>query len=606
MALTALLATVLLATVLTGLGVAPASAAVGPAVSGRVVDASGRPVAGMLVAAVRADELWQNVSPLGDAAREVVTGADGRFEIHAPTSGAYAVRVCPAVDLGGGAQCMAPEEEPPYLRAYVGSGARATSWIALPRLLAPSTSARRLADVVVTAPSRIVGRLRNANVQVPGSGRPPELVVLRRLDGTQVGYRFLDDERYEFPGLAPGRYRVESYLRQLLPRRFRSEVVELGPQETRRVDATLGRPVEVTGRVTTGGRPVARQEVALLRDGVELTRTITDRDGLYVLRGDRPGRHVVRTVSAETPYLTASTAPFDLAAGGRATRDLAMVRGATVRFEVASAAASGVLHRLRDSSGRSVAGELVEGSTVRYQGLAPGRYTSTVVSGRSWTRRAFEVTGRASQDLGTIALDRRTVTWTGTTAPDTLLEIGDVRDVADERFAIASPRPQVSGPDGTFRVTGLVPGDYHVVARPPAASDRAPRVLGSLDLHADVRRDLPLAKGGVLTGRLVRASDGTAYEVPLAVEAGHLGDNRRYQYEFGVSDARGRFAVTSLMAGEVDVTTNVHEGTQHDYWEAGSPYYVVHDPVRVQVATGRVQDVGTLRLRVGGGLLASS
>lgn len=575
----------------------PASAAE-VVVTGTVLDPDGQPAAGVLVATLAADELWASPPSVDDPSRQVLTDEDGRYELRAP-GGPYLVRACPTAEVEE-PSCQAPEEDPPYLRAYVGGGGQTTSWVAQEALLRPTGAARTLDPITLEETSRLHGRLTNANVNPDDPRRAPELVVLRRLDGTQVGFRFLESEEYDFTGLAPGQYRVESFLTQLSGRRYRSEVVTLGEGEDRRLDATLGRPAYVTGRLTDAGRGVGRHQVAVLRGGTEVARTLTDERGGYRLTVAEPGAYTVRAVGDDSAYLDARSPAVTVAAGATVRRDLAVRRGAVVTMRVVDHGGTRVVHRLRDARGRSVRAGVEEGRTVRYEGLPTGRYTATAVRGGRYAQRTFTVTDLGRRELGLVLPRQRTLVLRGVTTPGSVVEVADRRDVGDERFGWYGDDLVVADRKGRYRVTGVVPGEYAATVRPPGEASVAPRVVDRIAVRRDVVRDLPLPAGGVVRGRLVRA-DGSPFEVPLAVEAVHLGENRRLQYRFDLSRPDGAFAVTALLPGPVLATTNVSEGAQHDYWEVGSPYYLRHDEVRVDVRAGRVHDVGDVRLTVAGG-----
>lgn len=590
------LAALLLPTVLVA---APAQAGV-VTVTGRAIGPDGDPVAGVLVTAASTEELWTGTSPVPDPERETITRDDGTFTVRAPSKGAYAIRLCAADTADDRNRCLAPAEDPAWQRTYVGSSGQAAGWVALPRLLDATTGSRDLGSVHLQRPGRVEGRLVHANAQPAGSGRAPELVVLRRLDGTQADYRYLTSEHYSFTGLAPGQYRVESHLEQLRPARHLSPVLTVRSGTTVRSDATLARPVQVTGRVTAAGRAVARQQLVLLRGRTEVGRTLADADGRYRFVADGAGRYAVRTAGRDSAFRTERSRTVSVGEGGRARLDLRLVKGGVIRLAVPRPSRSGVLHQLRDAEGRLVAVDRVASSAFRFRGLAPGRYVLTTVSGQRYARRAVDLRGRRTIDLGRVRPDRRTVSWTGRTGAGAVIELVDRRDLHDPDAPSVVPESPVADASGRFRAVGLVPGTYAAVVRPTGGSSLAPAVVSRLRVTTDLRRDVPLQTGAVVTGRLVRDVDGSALEVPLAVEAQHLGENRRYQAPFAVSDEAGGFAIRGLMAGRLDVTTNVGEGVDRAYWEVGTPYFFRHDPIRLTTAGSGRTVLGDVRLSVGG------
>lgn len=217
------------------------------------------------------------LGPGRGGAEEVLTGAEGRFEVRGLTEDTYELRV----------------ERPGYLSV--------TRELRLPRtepLVLSLAPAAAVAVKVLGAHGEPVEAAAVSLSRV-GEGRGETV----REEGT--------DARggVHFGGLVPGRYlakvRAPGYLSsEPVP-------VEAWDEETAPVSLVLREGLSLSGRVRDArGVPVGEADVVLTGDGTSVSSTRTDAQGRFTLSGLVPGRawlrvekfrHPMREVEVEVP-----------------------------------------------------------------------------------------------------------------------------------------------------------------------------------------------------------------------------------------------------------------------------------------------------------------
>jgi protocatechuate 3,4-dioxygenase beta subunit len=278
----------------------------GVEISGRVVHADGSPVAGAIVD-----------TPTAMMPRTATSAADGTFTIAGVASGSAVVT------------------------AHSSDGNLSSSSVTV------NAPAR---DVTVTMPqgARVEGRILDRATQQPVTDftvslpprnrRPPTVSPIATASGQQV---HADDGHYAVENVPPGSVELLVRATGYVPG-SRSDInVEDGKTVTG-IDIQLDRGSTVSGRVTSGGTPVAGVQV---RQSFQRTPTVsnatTDADGFYSLDGVAEGDH---TIDFQKIGFVASHKPIAVTAGKDVHLDVELDHGRELRGRVV------------DRTGRGVAG----------------------------------------------------------------------------------------------------------------------------------------------------------------------------------------------------------------------------------------------------------
>jgi protocatechuate 3,4-dioxygenase beta subunit len=383
----------------------------------------------------------------------------------------------------------------------------------------------------------ITGRVTDAD----GAPVIGERINLSSVDKTQRGrgyspfspFMYQTDDRgiYRLYGLSPGQYTVsvgESpenvtgrfsgrgyYARTFHPNvtdESKATIIEVTEgSEASNVDITLGRKSQTfaaTGRVVDeNGKPVPNVRVAqgaLMQEQNRLGSfgfgAVTDNNGHFRLDGMRPGRYAafvwtdVETGGYSDPVL------FEIAEGDISDLELKMRRGASI---------SGVA--------------VIEGTTDR-----------SVLAQLSQLR----VSARPSQPSETLAAP----IFAGTTI----------------------------NPDGSFRITGLHPGKsrLYLSSYPPIPGF----MLARVEREGIASREIDIAPGAQVSGIRVVIEYGTgSVRGMVKVENGTLPENLRMNViarrtnetngsmsRGSQADARGRYLIEGLAAGEYEISLYVY------------------------------------------------
>ena len=330
-------------------------------VSGVVLDANGKPAAGVEVALLSPGEVTT-----GEAGRSTVTGADGRFLYEKVVPGAYVLTAStiPQNDrirfsysharIVQGSGVYSPER-------MMTTEVRADREPASPTTTHPPASA--WSDVSVTGggtsnvtlslepPRKLMGRL-----VLEGAARPPalkevriEMFALRGSHGSGVNVN--DDGTFEVENLAPGRYAInvggfaapwslssvsvggvealDAFLEMPRDRDVRDVTVTLRDREA-----------ELSGSVSdAAGRPASERTVVVFPSDdrlwagfMRVQAEFLSADGLFVFKHLRPGRYLLAVVDgveagewldpAFLRNLLPAAVPVSIGEGERKVQDL--------------------------------------------------------------------------------------------------------------------------------------------------------------------------------------------------------------------------------------------------------------------------------------------
>lgn len=506
----------------------------GATVEGRVAEPRGRPLAGAEIRVVEDGERPEGAPPRLPEGRpaDAVTDADGRFRLD---------------DLAT-EQLLTLEVR---LAGYVPAALRGVRTGGEP-VRVTLEPAGALAGVVVDEEERPVGGARLRLTARGGeSDEAPEAPAERRY--ATAGR----DGRFEIRGLAGGRWDLTATAEGY--RDAVEEGVEVAtgevPAELRLV---LERGVEVSGRVTgADGEPVAAARIVVSGAGgarpasavPSRRRAATDGDGHYRLGGLDPGP---TRFTVEHPEYRRLVREHEVAPG-HAGVDFQLRRGGEI------------VGRVVDSEGRGVAGARVTARppSEGYSTLDTGRSVATAADGRfriaglsegSYTVGAEKAGYAAAQTERPIALGdgpaapvelrlTRGVSVAGRVLGLGFDELSRVRIVGLQPQRPTPPAAAEADYEGRYRLPGLRPGDWTVIAR---VDDGGKTVHESVHLEpgaGEVRLDLDFGGGLTLSGRVVRgAAPVSGAEIQASAETTLSG-------AWTETDQGGRFLLEGLDPG---------------------------------------------------------
>ena len=369
----------------------------------------------------------------------------------------------------------------------------------------------------------------------------------------------------------------------------------------------------------TGGKPVTFTDVIVKTGGDIVAAATTNQRGVYRASGFAPGDYRLGITYFGTPYLQKTVKVTLDAPDSHVTRDIAVRRGAVVTVEPRKDGkpASGTQDELRDSDGTPIMpGLMLRDGRLLYQGLDTGTNRVVVSDGDAYARKGFEIDAIGRTDLGRIALAHPTFTLSGQTAPHAVVEAttGDLcppdGPVRLGSFHLIADR---ADPSGHYELPGLVPGRY-MLGSDGWPRNYVPRCWSGVRLTDDTARDLPLADGSVVSGRMVYETTGTPiitwlsfellYQQPATTNPTDEHPSRALSV-----GATGEFAIDALGPGDVsgrlaetidDSQINNEEFFVIFPYQDFTPYYLTSDPVSLTIDAGTDADLGDIPLSLGG------
>ncbi|MCI0587782.1 MAG: carboxypeptidase-like regulatory domain-containing protein [Planctomycetes bacterium] len=525
-------------------------------VAGRVVDEAGRPVGGATVTA-RPD--WRSARGAGGAMRRTPfsqraeTGPDGSFRLTGLGEGPYEIVAS---------------------RPEVATAERRNVAEDLEDL-----------EIVLPGPTGVAGTVEDA-----ASGSPVRrfTILLHRIErsagsigrSSEGSRAFLDEEgRFRFAGLRPGEYGVASRAGGFVEGQVEGiEVAAGGIRDGLRI--RMERAAAVRGKVVTvAGDPVAEALVEVGEDGMfgETTTTETAPDGSFELLGLKPGE--IRLAVKHEDFIERRLEPIALVAGGAIEGVLVTLsKGGGIEGTAVDAYGKPFQGWIRASraGGRDAKRAAIDPEgRFRMEGMESGEWTACVqhhrkVNASTWTDEDGEARPVRVEDGRLTQVDfserektkrvRGRVTRSGEPVAGAVVWIGPFLAARRPSFPHKTAE---TGPDGTFVLEGVVPGESKVSVDAPSGPDGS-RSLATFEVTVVVPADsetfleISVPTGGI-EGR-VRASPAdrplfsAAVEVePLSMEeTGRCGGSAR-------TDRDGRFRLPGLPAGTYRVRARAPE-----------------------------------------------
>lgn len=491
----------------------------GVTISGRVVHADGTPVTGAIVELPR--------SPI--APRNATTDSDGAFTL-------------------------------------VGVAAGSTSLTAL-------SSDRRLssAPVPVTAPAknvtitmphgaRIEGRVvdrgtkqpvTDFTVSVPSRGRPGP--------GPTPQQVHADDGSYAIDNVPPGTAQINVTATGFVTA-TRSDITAEEGKTVSGIDVQLDRGASITGRVTSGGAPVAGAQVSLTANRMPFFGgTTTDADGNYTLDGVAEGE---RSIQFQRTGFIILHKTVEVTAGKDLHLDVELDHGAEIRGRVTDRAGHNIPGaNVAISGDRGAPSNMVQtdldGSFVM-QGLATGSYHLTARKEGYVSQDANDVTVPQSQPL-TFALDHG-ATITGRV---TGLSPEDLAQVVVAASGGTSHNQTAVDSAGNFTLLGMPDGRIRVdafISMPGKNRTALPKTI-DVENGAAPPVELDFSEGITINGHVTHAgvavsmasimfspTPQTAQKI-VAAQMGRAGGS-------GMISSDGSYMVTLLTPGDYIVRIN--------------------------------------------------
>jgi len=582
----------------------------GAELGGTVVNLAGEPIAGALVgglvgAATLSDEHGRFASWLapGVARLEVRARGYATATVTASAPGNVRVTLRPGATITG--RVLNPEDNTPIAGAHVGVGDDSYGvWRRRPAAVVTNadghfeiaglaagryTPYATMSDRYGEGDSAVLGPLQTVNVEIMAhparavtgavriDGQPCESGYLRltsEADSTVV-QRLLDElGRATLSPLLPGLYQASAYCH--------ATTTPEGPTTVSIQDTDIEgliwngtRGTTLRGVVVTAsGDPLARVRAMATRDGVTHGDT-TRADGTFAISGLEPGESVVRAEVLGVPLSEETVAT--VGAGAAPVRIVALAPGKLVLRVVA------------DESGEPLAGLEVSvqgedriltntGSDGRtdVEQLAPGTYQVTVshpVGGRV-LRRDWVLGGSqkriaiATGETATITI--RVAGLVGIVEGWVVDQEGDpVADAAvtpryREQLGGAAPEEHVlmfarhhnwravTGEEGAFSLTGLIPGNYDLCASHYSGT------VGCVESVATRERaTIVMEAAGSLAGTAVDPRGTTPIDLTLSAHEITRGLERSQRFLY----REGRWLLDHLPAGTWELTAESSVGS---------------------------------------------
>lgn len=508
----------------------------GASIAGRVLAPDGKPVAG---ATVRAE---------ADIGREAASDPSGRFEIDGLVSGSYRL-----------------------IARHKDWAVTVVSGIRVERM------GETAADVILAPPSRVTGRLVDANEsavagtialqEIDGLPVPRALGILMRAEAGADG-RFVLDH------VPPGSHALAVNGRGMTARRVpidvggRQAAVDLG-------DVVLEAGPQIKGRVRDkAGAPVADATLRAMPEGPRVPGASmplegrTDADGRFVLGGATSAAYrLIVQAPAFAPYLQSVDAPGEvdivLEAAGSIAGSVVDGAGRPVEaFEVTAQPAGAREGAMRlGPRDRAV---IDEGGRFTLDGVNAGTYVVTISAadlGRGVVSDV-KVGSGALTDVGRVRLSP------GGTIRGTVVDSSGAAVVAatveargpEGMFTVSDDfRETSTDAAGAFQLRGVAPGRLVVMAHHPDYADGRSAPV-DVDAARPAETTIVMSRGGRVEGVVRRRGAGPAAEVVINVRS--LEEPASFAMSPGVLPGPdGAFVVDRVPPGRVGVSLMASQRT---------------------------------------------
>jgi hypothetical protein len=531
----------------------------GVTISGRVVHADGTPVAGVIVEMPRSRIAPRNATTDSDGTFTIVGIAAGATNLTAFSSDRHLTSVPVPV--------TAPAKNVTITMPH---GARIEGRVVDRGTKQPVT------DFTVSLPSRGVR---------PGLGATPQQV-------------HADDGSYAIDDVPPGTVQIAVAATGFVTA-TRSDITAEEGKTVSGIDLQLDRGASITGRVTSGGAPVAGAQVAVTANRMPFFGgTTTDADGNYTLDGVAEGE---RTLQFQRTGFIVLHKTVEVTAGKDLRLDVELDHGAEIRGRVTDRAGHNIPGANVAITGDRMAPSNMtqtdlDGSFVM-QGLATGSYHLTARKDGYVSEDVNDVAVPQSQPL-TFALDHgATITGRVTgLSPEDLAQVVVAASGGTSRNQTpvdsAGNFTLLGMPDGSIRVVAFLSAAGRNRTTPPKTivveNGSAPPV--ELDFSAGItisghvtHAGVPVSMGSIMFSPTPQTAQKNA-SVP-GVQMGQTGAS-------GMISPDGTYIVTLLMPGDYNVRINGQSlGYQTTYTASGSSTFDVD--IRGAMLRGHVVDAAT-------------
>lgn len=501
----------------------------GAEIAGRVVDANGRPLAGVKVRRYPRDAL-SGLPPLPGPEEHaaLTTGDDGRFAIR---------------DLPAGSSSDLMFDAPGYTQETVSGVAAPTERPLLVELAAAATVAGRVVDGFGEG-------LAGITVQAMPDEAGPR--GRRRFDARVAVDRTDEDGLFEIENVPPGAVRLSASGGGFRP--GEATGLELSPGERHDgVRIELERGGTLTGSVLApDGRPLpdatVRVSPNLVWGGIEGR---TDGDGRYRLPGLPEG---VLQVRADHPDFVAAVREIT-AGDGEIQLDLQLGSGHRVGGRVVDDGGSpiaGARVMLGGQANRNLLRPARTRADGRFEidGVAPGWWRISA-SKEGWVQAEeaprIEVDGPVSGVELRLTAGAAVV---GHVRGVDLAEIARLRVAAgaEDHAPYGSTRTGTVDYEGGYRIEGLTPGTWRVMAILGEGEGMASGVVELAPGQQEARLDLEVAGDVVVTGRVTLGGR------PLSGSEVSLTGRDRVSFARARTGADGRFRIARLERGRYELS----------------------------------------------------
>lgn len=317
------------------------------------------------------------------------------------------------------------------------------------------------------------------------AGRP---VQLQHLGGTYIEYNGPGEEAgsgvgdFSFDRLVPGKYRLAAAPFDDEFRRYLSSTITVTSGKTTVISPKpkVGATIYGTARTSDGSPAKGVRVSATNSDGAFYATT--NKNGRYELRALDPARKYRVTfggvgTSDSRLYVEESVIVDGLKDDTKTRQNAVLVQGARLVGDIAQATSRSTTSvTLVNSAGESVIEETPYGGYgdgFTLDGIPSGTYDLTVVdTGRNrWVTKSVKLTAGTKLDLGSVSLTKVGATLTGTLTPKS----GYDRSV---RLTSTKKPAYLAFPDtnGTYTITGIVPGTYVLAGFAPEYEGSSTRV----------------------------------------------------------------------------------------------------------------------------------
>ncbi len=483
-------------------------------VSGRVIDADGKPVAGATVAVFEDARGLSSSRSMGVDPKQGIADDEGGFVFADVAPGPF------------GLSAEAPRHQSAELRGLEVKPGQELAGLEIVLLAGAAVEGRVLSPEGSPVP--------NARVAVTEASRGRAITFSSLRAGTDA------DGHYRIEGIAPGPHTLETRAEGY--RRAVRDVEAKG--ETRGVDFQLDRGLEVSGRVIDiAGNPFAGAVVFLSGASHDSRVTDSGEDGSFRIAGLDDGKY----------SLHASPRGFDSGSAGGSAETAVTLAGAPMSgIELRISAAEGAV------AGRLTGLDLSQLSRVRvwvdsmfHLGSvdADGNYRIVHLSPGSWTVNAMvpdtplHAEGKVTIEPGGVEARLDLHFGGGHALSGVVLRNGE--PLAEAALLLGGPGdPQRSSTDhqGGFRFAGLADGSYVLSVITPNGAPHSEKVEISGD--QTIRVELRTAS---LSGRVLDATDAS----PVARAGVFLkgSDARPSYFANATTDAHGAFHLPEVSEG---------------------------------------------------------